>query len=211
MPRVGWLVLVALAGSLIFLTFALSEAGFISTGLESVWGVSNNPARALESARSNLGNAYVAQGDFKVNFTEVGSQANFNTSETFEYKFIDTKDSGLANFEYSLTGENSGQIDLVQKPNSMDWQGFLQNLSQNISGSRSKGKTLNGAASKTFTAVSSNPVLLSAILPQLIAEQANLEIEFSISNNTKQVNQILIKGNFSGTNLKGSLEGQVGF
>lgn len=191
--------------SLSFLTFALSEAGFISTGLEKYWGVSNNAGQALEQASNKT---YKASGNLEIIFEESANQEAFSANKVYKYKFVDTPDK----FEYSLANENQA-VSLSNNPASINWQGFLQVLSENINntGKRSGGKTLNGVASKTFKAQSNNSEILKAILPFIGFTQSNLEIEFSVARRSKEINQIILQGNFLGNNLKGKVEGQIVF
>lgn len=188
-----------------FLAFALSEAGFISTGLEKYWGVSNNASQALEQASNKT---YKTSGSLEITFEESANPEVFSVNKVHQYKFVDTPDK----FEYSLAKEGQA-VSLSNNPASINWQGFLQVLSGNINnaGKRLGGKTLNGVASKAFKAQSNNSEILKAILPFIGFTQSNLEIEFSIARRSKEIKQIILQGNFSGNNLKGKVEGQIVF
>lgn len=188
-----------------FLAFALSEAGFISTGLEKYWGVSNNASQALEQASNKT---YKASGNLEIIFEESANPEVFSVNKVYQYKFVDTPDK----FEYSLAKEGQA-VSLSNNPASINWQGFLQVLSENINntGKRSGGKALNGVVSKAFKAQSDNSEILKAILPFISFTQSNLEIEFSVARRSKEIKQIILQGNFSGNNLKGKVEGQIVF
>lgn len=173
-------------------------------GLEKYWGTSNNPKEALEQASNKT---YKASGDLEITFDEVSNQEVFDTNKAYQYKFIGDSQK----FEYSLVS-GSQTVSLLKNPDIINWQGFLQALSQNIgTGKRYGGKTLNGVAGKTFITSSASSEILRSIVPFIGITGSNSEIEFSITRKSKEIKQIILKGSFSGNNLKGRIEGEIIF
>lgn len=78
------------------LIVALSEAGFLNTGLESYFGASNNPKSALSDSKSDFAGSYSVNGDLEFKLTPLNndSQGEFSLVNNFSH-IIGSADENL--------------------------------------------------------------------------------------------------------------------
>lgn len=87
MPKLFWLFLLGFLISMAVLIVALSEAGFLNTGLESYFGASNSPKSALSDSKSDFAGSYSVNGDLEFKLTPLNndSQGEFSLVNNFSH------------------------------------------------------------------------------------------------------------------------------
>lgn len=91
----------SLVFSTLVLLIVLSEAGFVSIGVESFFGTSNNPKTALSEARNSLGDNYTVNGTVEYAFATKN-----NENYTITNNFVQILDSSNENLLTSWIAKN---------------------------------------------------------------------------------------------------------